>query len=718
MDHRKHNQSKVPSIITNGAYRDHGDTYLWIFTCITKAHAPHHLSYSVQGFPESLSIASVVVRGSYQHGSCMYTELSVRVPHRVRRFTLRLIDLDSRTTIARTTVGLAKRHQIKYAYEQETANACVDAERYRQWFEAHRAHEDEIEHQKQRAYTDDDPLMSIITPVFNTPSLFLQAAIESVRAQSYGKWEYILVNASPENEKLSTALASYAQKDQRISIVTLPSNQGIAANTNQGISVAQGDYLCFMDHDDTLEPNALYEYVQAIKDDLNIDLLYCDEDSIDEEGTNNNSPLFKPNANIDLLYSNDYVIHFLAVSKRIIDCTERSNARYDGAQDYDLTLKSFEHTQHIQHVSKVLYHWRQHPGSMSENVDSKPYAQKAGRYAIADHLKRCAINAHVDFASQPSTYRAQFICPTPRPTVTMVIPFDAYNERALDATLSANIDSTDNQRDPFMDMSRVESLQRFIDGTSYESLDIRIGIAQSDEPAQPGRKQTLAQLQKMAQNDSRIQLIPVSQSKAAETVLWSDIVQTVVANTSHSSYVLIASPWLLPNDPHWLDTLVGYGQRATVGAVAPRLIQPDGLFAGMAASVHSDGSLGYLQHDLPADDAGYVGVNHRPRDVQSLLSDCVLTRTSLIQSFYKHESMQNADYALADYCLTLASQQLLCVYTPYVQLYGAHLIQEPMLSHKDARMLNQKWHDIIVQGDPTYNSNLDSTNDYWSLPQL
>lgn len=228
--------------------------------------------------------------------------------------------------------------------------------------------------------------------------------IDSVRAQTYAQWELVIVNASPDDEGVCEVLADY--NDERIHVVACPENRGIAGKTNMGIARSAGEYVCFLDHDDVVESQALAIMVRAAIGG-SADLVYCDEDSIDSL-RRFRIPLFKPRRNIDLLYSNDYVLHWLMVSRDVLNRTARSGPEVDGAQDYDLTLKAFEGRCTSVRVPYVLYHWRIHEGSMNNNPESKQYAQESGRIAIASHLERRHLVARVGREVVPSTYRVDF----------------------------------------------------------------------------------------------------------------------------------------------------------------------------------------------------------------------------------------------------------------------------------------------------------------------
>ncbi len=274
--------------------------------------------------------------------------------------------------------------------------------RYEEWRKEHRESAQELARQRQTSFVD-EPLVSLVVPVYCTPPAYLREMIDSVIAQTYARWELVIVNASPDDAGVRDALASYT--DERIRVLDHPENDGINGNTNFGIAACKGDYVGFLDHDDFIEPDLLFEYVRQINEHDKTDLLYCDEDSFDEE-SGYKLPLFKPGANLDLLYSNNYVVHLLMVSREIIQKTTRSGNEMNGAQDYDLTLQAFRASSAIVHVPRILYHWRIHELSTnSGNKDAKPYAAQAGRSALSFHFSQRGIDARIEETDVPYVYR-------------------------------------------------------------------------------------------------------------------------------------------------------------------------------------------------------------------------------------------------------------------------------------------------------------------------
>lgn len=316
-------------------------------------------------------------------------------------------------------------------YGEIISNASVD-KNYPAWLQKRR------EALSSKPAPSDGPLMSIVTPAYKTPPAFLRKMIDSIISQSYGNWELIIVNASPDDEDMRGVFNEYA--DPRIKVIETPENLGITGNTNLGIAHCAGDYVSFYDHDDTVEPYALAEYVKQINDsDVKPGLLYCDEDNIDENDVPS-LPLLKPDFNEDFLLSNDYILHWLTVRHDLLNKVELSGKDVEGAQDYDMTFKITELGQPIIHIPEVLYHWRIHSGSTAGDPAQKTYTQNAGTKAIKNHLNRLGIEGDVERGRAFFTYVASFKTPSSLPAIEVfcngtpaVITQDAlraYNDAA------------------------------------------------------------------------------------------------------------------------------------------------------------------------------------------------------------------------------------------------------------------------------------------------
>ncbi len=274
--------------------------------------------------------------------------------------------------------------------------------------------------EEQRQETADYPyLFSIVTPAYETKEAHLREMIASVQAQSYTRWELVIVDASVGSAVERTVRQMIHETgDLRIRYGRLSENKGIAENTNAGIDLAGGDYIALLDHDDFITPDALYEMAyfvhQSRQEGCPPVLLYSDEDKYDESAQTLVFPNRKKNFNLDLILSNNYICHFMAVEAGLM---KRLKLRgdYDGAQDYDLVLRVVDslweedaltpQTARICHIPKVLYHWRSHRDSTALNTGSKTYAYEAGRRALADFCAVRGIRAEVEHSLHLGFYR-------------------------------------------------------------------------------------------------------------------------------------------------------------------------------------------------------------------------------------------------------------------------------------------------------------------------
>jgi len=238
---------------------------------------------------------------------------------------------------------------------------------------------------------------SIVVPTYETNEGFAIEMIASVLNQTYGNFELIITDAS-KTDKVKKVVDNV--KDSRVKFIKLDGNEGISVNTNAGIEVATGDYIGLLDHDDLLTPDALYEMAKKIdegySEGIRYGFIYSNEDKCDSYATRFYEPHFKPEFNIDLLLSNNYVCHFTVVESNLIKKL-KLRSDFDGAQDHDLVLRAYANIGNMQvgHVDKVLYHWRCHEDSTAFNPSSKLYAYEAGKMAIFDYLKTAGIDASV-----------------------------------------------------------------------------------------------------------------------------------------------------------------------------------------------------------------------------------------------------------------------------------------------------------------------------------
>jgi hypothetical protein len=241
---------------------------------------------------------------------------------------------------------------------------------YSEWMKKNEPGNDELELQTKTRFKY-RPLISVVTPTWNTPPSYLEELFNSLLRQTYPHWEWCIADGNSDpivREKIK----SLCMRDPRIKVKFLLENKGISGNSNEALALARGGYVALVDHDDLLPSFALFEVVKCLNDDKTLDFIYSDEDKILE--AERYDPVFKPDYSPDMLLSHNYICH-LSVCRRTIIQRLKFREGFNGAQDYDLILRITEMTRRIFHIPKILYHWRISPNSTSESLEHKPYAE-------------------------------------------------------------------------------------------------------------------------------------------------------------------------------------------------------------------------------------------------------------------------------------------------------------------------------------------------------
>ncbi|MCR4797870.1 MAG: glycosyltransferase [Lachnospiraceae bacterium] len=288
-------------------------------------------------------------------------------------------------------------------------------EAYLQWLKDHTPTPEELNRQSEEVFSY-RPKISLVIPVYRTPESYLREMLDSILSQSYQNMEICLAVASDEDcsdgqtIRIREILDEYKKKLPQLKHQILDCNYGIGENTNRAIGMATGDVVAFMDHDDVLSPDAFYEVVRAFNKTEEIDIVYTDQDKVDEESRSYFDPFFKPDYDPVMLCGLNYMSHFFAVKRSLLsELSYWNSPEFDGAQDYDLIFRLTERAKGIAHVPRPVYHWRAHSASTAESPYAKRYAYDAGKRAIAAHYRRLHIPAEVDFGPEPGTYVTEFL---------------------------------------------------------------------------------------------------------------------------------------------------------------------------------------------------------------------------------------------------------------------------------------------------------------------
>ena len=304
--------------------------------------------------------------------------------------------------------SLARRYAPRDLYDKIREKLAAPCQDYPQIWQSFQPGEEELQRQREARFSY-APLMSIVVPAYETDELFLRQMIDSVIAQTYPNWELCVADGSPGDQVGQTIARHYAG-EPRVKYKKLERNEGISGNTNQGFAMAEGEYIGLLDHDDLLAPSALYEMVKRICD-TGADMLYSDEDKVSADLKQHMEPHFKLDFNRELLLGNNYICHFLVVSRGVLEAAGGLDGNYNGAQDFDFALRCSETAKRIEHIPKILYHWRMHSGSTAGNTDSKPYAYEAGKRAVEAALARNGQRGTVAMTQELGFYRTVYELP-------------------------------------------------------------------------------------------------------------------------------------------------------------------------------------------------------------------------------------------------------------------------------------------------------------------
>lgn len=520
------------------------------------------------------------------------------------------------------------------------------------------------------------PKFSVVVPLYHTPAKFLKDLVRSMMYQSYANWELCLVNASPDDVHLTSLLENWAMRDKRIRVIRLEKNLGIAQNTNAGIAASTGEFIAFLDHDDFLEPDALFCYADALNKDKTIDVFYSDEDKTDEYAAHYFYPHFKSDFNIDLLHANNYMCHFLAVRKSLVDTVGGLNEKFDGAQDYDFVLRLTENTKKIYHCPRILYHWRCSNQSTAANQGNKMYAIHAGKAALNAHYKRIGWNARAQEGAVDGWYQTKFTLKE-EPLVSILIP---------------NKDHTDD-----LDVC----LNSFFERADYQNYEFIIIENNSVLP------ETFAYYEKIEKEHDNVKV-----------VYWEAGFNYSAINNFGFKFAKGDYIMLLNNDvelitPDIFQSMLGFCMRPEVGIVGAKLLYNDHTVQHAGVLVGAGGLADHVFKGIHEDDPGYMGRAISSQDVSAVTAACLLVKRSVYEEVGGLEDEFQVAFNDVDFCLKVRKAGYLIVYDADVKLFhyesksrGMEDTTERFIRFGNEMMLlNSKWDILSTFVDPYYNPN-------------
>lgn len=557
---------------------------------------------------------------------------------------------------------------------------------YGPWYVAYAPDEETLEKQRRKNFSY-APVISVVVPAYRTPALFLRQMIDSLTAQTYGNWELCIANGSPEDEEMKVILEEYCRKDSRICWKALEKNGGIAENTNEAFSMATGEFVGLLDHDDLLAPNALYEIVSALNK-KDADVVYTDEDKVTVDLTEHFQPHLKPDFNLDLLRSNNYICHFFVARRTLIQQIGGFRKEFDGAQDYDFIFRCVEQAKAVIHVPEILYHWRTHRASTADNPASKMYAFEAGKRAIEAHLQRMGVKGTVSHTADLGFYRVQYPVQG-HPLVSIIIPNKDEKE-----TLERCLKSIEKH-------------------TLYDNYEIIIveNNSTTDEIFEYYRE--------------------LSKNPRIHLICWKKEFNYAAINNfgvknARGEYLLFLNNDVTVITEDWLNEMLGVCQRKEVGAVGVKLLYPDNTIQHAGCVVGLGGIAGHMFVDMAAERTGYLHKASILQDLSAVTAACMMMKRSAFDKAGGFTEKLAVAFNDVDLCLKTGKAGYLVVYDPYVRLYhmesktrGAEDNEEKIRRFQtEIEYMRSNWIEILKNGDPNYNKNLSLTKWNYSLKPL
>jgi glycosyltransferase involved in cell wall biosynthesis/GT2 family glycosyltransferase len=526
------------------------------------------------------------------------------------------------------------------------------------------------------------PKISVIVPTFNTPAVYLEELIASVRTQLYPNWQLCVADDASTEPHVRSILERAAAADSRIKVVFRDANGHIAQASNSALALAEGDYVGLLDHDDLLSPDALLHVAEAVAADHSLDVLYTDEDKLSPEG-DRYDPMFKGSYSPEMSLTHNYIQHFTVIRTSLVQEVEGFRKGLEGAQDLDLYLRVLDRVEplRVKHIPFVCYHWRAHSESTALRGGQKTYVFESARESIADNLKRLHIRAT---PCLPEWARMGNCC--------------LYQLKWSDQLLKENpvsiIIPTKNRGDLLKRC--LGSLEQTVDAAS---VNVIIVDDFSTEEA------TLTYL-KGLESSARLRCRVIRPRSQSATFNFSQLINEGVAAAT-TPLVL-----LLNNDTEalargWLEEMVGWMSIDGVAVVGAKLLYPDRTIqhAGVVLGPHG-GLADHLFHRLPENTIGFNFLTHAARNVSAVTAACMLTSKAAFDEMGGFD--QDAfgmEYNDVDFCLRLAAARKRIVFTPQAKLLH-HCGQSRGEGWRPAEHLNflRRYPNIK---DPYYNENLD-----------
>jgi len=528
------------------------------------------------------------------------------------------------------------------------------------------------------------PLISIVVPVCDPEPAYLQALVDSIDAQIYPDWELCLADDASTNPEIARLLAGFAQQ-ARVKLHRRTKRGGISSASNDALGLASGSFVVMVDHDDCLAPHALYEIAFLLQGQPALDIIYSDEDKIDEAGTRFD-PYFKPDWSPETLLSKMFAGHLLCYRRELLIAAGGFRSAFDGSQDYDALLRISEQTDRIAHLPSVLYHWRVHRGSTASSLSAKPYTVDAAVRAVREALERRGVPAVVERdASGAFVHVVPQVRGTPR--VAVIVPTRDKAElldRALASVLQ--LSSYPDVEVIVVDNGSVEAETAALLNSWHDREPQRLRVVRDDRPF----------------NYSAL--------------------NNAAARSSDAPFLLLLNNDVEALERNWLAVLLGWVQQDGIGAAGGLLLYPDGLVQHAGVILGINGVAEHAYRSTPSNLMGYFGGLQTVTNYSAVTGACLMTRRDVFESVGGLDESLPVAWNDIDYCLKLRRAGHRIVYVPDAKMIhhesatrGLPQTESARRTHaKEVEEMRERWK-IAEMDDPYYHRALTLTASNFGL---
>lgn len=530
---------------------------------------------------------------------------------------------------------------------------------------------------------------SILIPVYRPDVKFFTLMLDSIVAQTYDNWQICLADGSGEGYTVENVVRPYIEKygEDKVKYIKLENNLGIAENTNAAMSMADGDFIVFGDHDDELHPTALFECMRELERYPQADFIYSDEDKIIEATGHHTEAHFKSDLNMELLRSNNYICHLSVVKKSLADKVGGLYTQFNGSQDHDYVLRCVEKAECVRHIPRILYHWRINDNSTAKSASTKTYANTAGVNAVSAHLKRMGIDGEVKNGVAPGFYDIRYKL-TEKPLVSVIIP----NKDHLD------------------DLTRcLESMENVNNYHNVEYIVVENNSVLEDTFA--GYKE----LEKKYGDKFKL-------------VKWDGIFNYSAINNFGARYAKGEYILLLNNDtsviePDSLRCMLAQCQRAEVGIVGAKLLYDDDTVQHAGVIIGYQGVAGHAFTGMGDDVYGYFARAVLSQELSAVTAACLLTKRSVFDEVGGLDESFEVAFNDIDYCMKVRAAGYKIIYDPHAKLHHYEYKSRGAedTGKKQERFGGEimhfidKWRAALIAGDMYYNPNLELVGELYTI---